>query len=91
MPLFDHFRALPLSDAAERIERACRAIDALPSGLSLFILHPAQDTPELRAICPDWPARVADYRAFTSTELQQYVHVCMRRASTSSAIKPCGS
>jgi predicted glycoside hydrolase/deacetylase ChbG (UPF0249 family) len=74
VPLFDYFTALPLSDAAERIERARRTFDALPPGLSLFILHPAQDTPELRAICPDWPARVADYQAFMSQELQRHVH-----------------
>ncbi len=73
VPLFDHFTALPLSDASERIERARRVFDALPPGLSVFILHPAQDTPELRAICPDWPARVADYQAFMSEELQRHV------------------
>lgn len=73
IPLFDHFTALPLSDAAERVERARRTFDALPPGLSVFILHPAQDTPELRAICPDWPARVADYQAFMSQEVQRHV------------------
>jgi hypothetical protein len=48
-------------------------LDSLPAGLSYFILHPAQDTPELRAIAPDWPSRVADYEAFTSAELRDYV------------------
>ena len=38
-----------------------------------FVLHPALDTPELRAITGDWPSRVADYRAFTSRELKAHV------------------
>jgi hypothetical protein len=25
------------------------------------VLRPATDTPELRAVAPDWPARVADH------------------------------
>jgi hypothetical protein len=37
------------------------------------VLHPAVDTPELRAITPDWPSRVADYQAFSSRELREYV------------------
>jgi len=50
-----------------------RVFDSLPPGLTHFILHPACDTPELRAIAPDWRGRVADYRAFTSPELRDYV------------------
>jgi hypothetical protein len=47
--------------------------EALPPGLTHFVLHPAVDTPELRAITPDWPSRVADYQAFSSRELREYV------------------
>jgi predicted glycoside hydrolase/deacetylase ChbG (UPF0249 family) len=73
VPMFDHMAMMPLDEPAHRVETAKRLFDALPPGLSYFILHPAQDTPELRAIAPDWPNRVADYEAFTSPELRDYV------------------
>jgi hypothetical protein len=47
--------------------------DALPIGITHFILHPSIDTPELRAIAPDWQARVANYNAFMSDELKKYI------------------
>jgi len=72
-PVFDHITMMPLDEPAHRVETAERLFDALPPGLSYFILHPATDTPELRAIAPDWPNRVADYEAFTSPELRSYV------------------
>ena len=73
VPMFDHLAMMPLDEPAHRVEIAKRLFDALPPGLSYFILHPAMDTPELRAIAPDWPSRVADYKAFTSPELRDYV------------------
>ena len=38
-----------------------------------FILHPSVDTPELRAIAPDWRSRVGNYQTFLSEELRDYV------------------
>lgn len=74
LPLFEHVTMMPLHRHAERVAEAKAIFDALPAGLSYLILHPALDTPELRAISPaDWPARVADYAAFTSAELRAYV------------------
>ena len=73
LPLLDNLVMLPLDQPADRVEQAKRAFDALPPGLTHFIIHPAQDTPELRAITPDWQSRVADYQAFTSSELRSYV------------------
>ena len=73
VPTFDRLTMMPLDEPAHRVETAKRLFDALPPGLSYFILHPAMDTPELRAIAPDWPNRVADYGAFTSPELRDYV------------------
>ena len=43
-------------------------LTALPAGLTHFILHPARDTPELRAICGDWAGRVANHAAFLSPD-----------------------
>lgn len=53
--------------------RARQVLDGLPPGLSMFIVHPAQNTSELRAIARDWPSRVADYEAFTNPELREYI------------------
>ncbi len=73
MPVFGHVVGLPLDRPEERVAQARRVLDGLPPGLSMFIIHPAQDTPELRAIARDWPSRVADYEAFTSPELREYI------------------
>jgi len=79
MPLLDHLTMLPLDQPADRVELAKMSLGSLPPGLTHFIIHPAQDTPELRAITPSWQGRVADYRAFTSEELRAYVkNSCVR-------------
>jgi chitin disaccharide deacetylase len=74
LPLVDFFDYLRLDDHRDRVAVAKALFDTLPAGLSCVILHPAHDTPELRALTPgDWRARVADYAAFTSAELRAYV------------------
>ncbi|HNS50035.1 MAG TPA: polysaccharide deacetylase family protein [Anaerolineae bacterium] len=73
-PLLDNVFMMPLDRPGDRLEQAIWALDSLPPGITHFVLHPAVDTPELRAITPyDWPSRVADYRAFTSHELAVHV------------------
>lgn len=76
VPLLDHLVALDLDQPQDRMEQAKATFDSLPPGLTHFIIHPAQDTPELRALTPSWQGRVADYRAFTSEELRNYVKNC---------------
>ena len=61
-PLFDHVRLMPLDQPDNRVEQIMDTIESLPAGLTYFIIHPAQDTPELRAITPDWKARAADFQ-----------------------------
>ena len=73
VPLFDALRSLPLDDPTDHIAVAKKLIDDLRPGLTMLLLHPAQDTPELRAIAPDWPSRVANYQACLSPELRTYV------------------
>jgi len=74
LPLLDHLVALPLDQPKDRVELAKETLDSLEPGVTHFIIHPAQDTPELRAITPtSWPSRVADYQAFTSSELRDHV------------------
>ena len=50
-----------------------------------MILHPNKDTPELRAMAPDWEARVDDYEVFRNPALREAikasgVHVIGMRA-----------
>jgi hypothetical protein len=52
---------------------AKKIVDDLRPGLTLLILHPAQDTPELRALASDWRCRVANYEACMSEELRDHV------------------
>lgn len=74
LPLVDSFAMMPLHHHEQRVAVARALFDGLPVGLSYVLLHPAVDTPELRAVTPgDWPARVADYTAFSSAELRDHV------------------
>ncbi len=74
VPLLDDIRGLPLDRPEDRIGQAKAVFNSLRPGITHLIIHPAVDTPELRAITPDAAARVADYRAFISPELRDYVH-----------------
>jgi predicted glycoside hydrolase/deacetylase ChbG (UPF0249 family) len=74
LPVFDHLRELYLNKPAEgRLRQAIEVFETLPPGLTYLMIHPAQDTPELRAITDDWQQRVADYETFRSAELHDYV------------------
>lgn len=81
-PLLDSVQMMPLHRADGKLELTKQILDSLPAGVHYFIIHPAQDTPELRAIAPDWQARVADYELFTSDALAQ--------AIDASGVKPIG-
>lgn len=73
LPLMDHIAGMPLDVEGEHADHAAvarRALTALQPGLTYFILHPAADTPELRAICRDWRARVANLNAFLHEDLR---------------------
>jgi len=74
VPLIDHLSGMSLSsDPAQRLEEARAALSALKPGLTHFIIHPAVDTPELRAITPDWACRVADRTTFAEKELRDLI------------------
>jgi hypothetical protein len=76
MPMIDALSGLELDRACsrgERIEYAKQAIDELKPGITHFIIHPSADTPELKAITPDWACRAADYQAFSSEEVKKHL------------------
>lgn len=71
VPMLDGILSLPLAHGDDHIGMAKKLFGDLPIGITHFILHPSIDTPELRAIAPDWEARVANYNAFMSDELKK--------------------
>jgi chitin disaccharide deacetylase len=74
LAVVDHVRCMPLDGVAgDSLAAAKRCFDELPPGLTHLILHPAADTPELRAITPDWRHRVADYETFRDPDLARHV------------------
>jgi len=74
VPLLDAISGMRLeADPDSRVAQARQAFDALGPGITHFIIHPAKETPELRAITPDWACRVADYHAFMEAELRAHI------------------
>jgi hypothetical protein len=74
VPLLDGIGGLSLSsDPAGRMEEARAALAALKPGVTHFVIHPARDTPELRAITPDWVCRAADCATFAKRELKDFI------------------
>ena len=74
VPMIDHLVGMPLDDPSDRLRRTQQVLANLPSGLTHFIIHPSKDTPELRAIAPDWPSRVADYQTFTNPAMGDFLN-----------------
>jgi chitin disaccharide deacetylase len=73
VPMVDGMFAMPLYDEKDHVAVAKELLSEVPAGITHFILHPSVDTPELRAICSDWPSRVANYNAFMSRELRDFI------------------
>ena len=73
VPLIDHLRMLPLDTAGDHATLTRQMLRDLPPGITHFILHPARDTPELRAVCGDWPSRVANYHALMDPGLRREI------------------
>lgn len=73
-PLLDHLRSMPLDQPDGRLEIAKRIFHDLPPGLTHFIIHPAKDTEEIRAITPDWESRVGDFRLLMADDVFNYLN-----------------
>ncbi len=72
-PMLEGITSLPLEHGNDHVSIARKLLNDLPAGITHFILHPSVDTPELRTICPDWEARVANYNAFMSDDLKKFI------------------
>lgn len=72
-PLIDHLRSMPLDQPNDRLETAKHIFKNLPGGITHFIIHPASDTEELRAITPDWESRVGDYQLFMKEDIHKFL------------------
>jgi predicted glycoside hydrolase/deacetylase ChbG (UPF0249 family) len=73
IPMLDGLFSMPLEHDNDHIGVAKKILSNAPAGISHFLFHPSIDTPELRAICPDWKGRVANYHAFMSDELKSFI------------------
>lgn len=73
VPMVDGIFSMPLEHGDDHISVAKKLFGEVPVGITHFILHPSIDTAELRAIAPDWQARVANYNAFMSDELKKLI------------------
>lgn len=74
--LLDNIVMMPLEEAVDfesRLALAKKLFAELPPGITHFLFHASSDSPELRAIAPDWQARVADLQVFTSPELADFI------------------
>jgi predicted glycoside hydrolase/deacetylase ChbG (UPF0249 family) len=79
VPLLDRISGLDLDRAPntnERITYAMQVLNGLSPGITHFIIHPSKDTPELRAITPDWACRVADFETFKTEEISNFLNKC---------------
>lgn len=75
VPMLDRIVMLPLQGGEkDRAAKTMALHDKIkPGHISYLIFHPALDTPELRAICPDWRSRVADYEMLASGQIRDHL------------------
>ena len=74
VPLLDNLSRMPLDQPEGQLEIAKKMFGELPVGVTHFIIHPSVETPELRAITPDWSSRAANYKTFMSKELRDFLN-----------------
>lgn len=74
-PMVDDIVVFPLDHAENRLPEGKQMLEQLPIGVTCVLLHPSVDTPELRAIAPDWRCRVADFELFRNDEWRKAVEM----------------
>lgn len=72
LPKLDDLRASPNSRSFEdKRARFSQLLASLQPGLTQIVLRPAQDSPGLRALTPDWQQRVWDAQLLRDEQIQQ--------------------
>lgn len=67
VPMLDRILQLSLSIEDDRPGRTLDMVKRIaPGQIGYVVFHPALDTGELRAICPDWRSRVGDHALLAS-------------------------
>ena len=72
-PLLDTVHFFPLEVVDNRLSYGQSILNSLEPGIHYILLHPVQDTPEIRDMATDWPARVDDYQLFLNPKWQEAV------------------
>ena len=72
IPMLDDIFMMNLDTPENRLEEAMQGFSELEPGFTHFILHPSIDSPELRAMAPDWRCRVADLETFKDPRLLKH-------------------
>jgi len=73
IPHVDNAYMIPMEQPEYKMSITKQAIDALTPGINVLIIHCTKDSPELRAITPDWFGRVADYNVWMSEEMRDHI------------------
>jgi chitin disaccharide deacetylase len=73
LPVLDNLIGMPLDRPDDQLTTVKAIFAGLPMGITHFIIHPSVDSPELRAITPDWRARVGNYQLFLSDDMRQFL------------------
>ena len=69
-PLIDRIVSMPLDHDEDHFGVAKKIFMELPAGITHFLFHPSIESPELKAACPDWRARVANFKTFMRPEFK---------------------
>lgn len=74
VPLIDRVLQLSLKIENDRAQKTRNLLDRLkPGQIGYALFHPALDSAEIRAICPDWRSRVADHELLSGGKLRGYL------------------
>jgi chitin disaccharide deacetylase len=67
------FETLPGETYESFRDDVCRRLESLPEGVSELVLHPALETPEIKAINPHWQKRVWEERLCRDSKFTETV------------------
>jgi predicted glycoside hydrolase/deacetylase ChbG (UPF0249 family) len=73
VPMVDNYFMMPMEQPEYRLEITKQVLEAVPPGINELLIHATKDSPEIRAITPDWKGRVADYTTWMSEDLRSYI------------------